>query len=151
MSAHMDSLEQLIRKIIREEIDVYIRERFTSGNEIKVKQGEEREQECTGDLSIDPPSQERQKTWAEEEKEFEEALKIRLEEYRKLNEKYHKELERYGKTITIKQIAQILKIGRTAVYNLIKIGESFPAYKMAPNRYLIHTSEFFDWFYNEFS
>lgn len=147
---YMDSLEQMIRSIVRDEIHTCLSkygllkqqpETITAQQEAPIEKSHKNEVNET----LEVP----EKSWAEQEAEWEREYQRRCEELRELNKRYTKEVQQYGDRLKIQDVAKIMKIGKQSVYKLIKEDPTFPSAKLSNGMNLIHTSEFFAWLYND--
>jgi hypothetical protein len=113
---HMSELENLIRQIVREEIQLYLQKNLEINiakvNKEPLEQSEPQENEKEQDV-VDYELFERR---------YEEAIKIDDQ----VKEKYKSQVDKYGSVISLKIASKILDLSIYAIRKLAKTDKNFP-------------------------
>lgn len=110
MAYKMSELENLIRQIVREEIELYFS---------RHQKGTDNESNCT---SVKSNVIEDEFDYVLFERKYQEALQIDGQ----VNEKYKAQLEQFGSVINLKIASEILNMSMNSIKKLAKTDKNFP-------------------------
>lgn len=127
----LSELENLIRQIVREEIQLYLKK----NQEINIAKADKKPLEQS-----EPEGNEKKQNEVDYElfeKRYEEALQIDDQ----VKEKYNAQVNKYGSVITLKKASDILNLSAYAIRKLAKTDKNFPTIYSAK----VGTARLFHW------
>lgn len=128
----VSELENLIRKIVREEIQLYLQQ----NQEINASQVNEEHSEQS-DTQENLKKEQEEIDYELFEKRYEEALQIDDE----VREKYKSQVDKHGSVVTLKNASEILNLSVYAIRKLGKTDKNFPKIYSAK----VDTARLFHW------